>query len=281
VTVGYREGSGIGALGTALAWRLWEAEVQRASLLLVHGLGEHSGRYDHFARVLATHGTTVFAFDLRGHGLSPGPRGDVDAFPRFLEDLLGMEEEMAREVPDVGPRFLMGHSLGGLICIRRLQVSRGLFHGALMSAPWMATAMPSVVRRLGRILGIALPGMLLPAGLSEDRLTRDPKMAEAIRQDPLIHRRITARLFRSTEREQQRALASPWPKGLAALFLVPERDRVVQSRVTIGFVRGIVGDHVRLEILKGREHEPLNDIGREEVFRTVLDWLADRMPEVV
>ena len=113
MNVEYREGSGMGALGTALAWRLWAPGEQKASMLLVHGLGEHSGRYDAFARVLAGAGTTVFAFDLRGHGRSPGPRGDVDAFPRFLEDLLGMEEEMARQVPSDCPRFLLGHSLGG------------------------------------------------------------------------------------------------------------------------------------------------------------------------
>ena len=163
-----REGRGLGAQGVELRWRVWDAPNPKASLLLVHGLGEHSGRYEAFAKALSQAGTSVFAFDLRGHGLSPGPRGDVDAFPRFLEDLLGMEEEMGRQIPGGLPRFLMGHSLGGLICIRRLQVFRGPYAGAVISAPWLATAMPGWVRRLGRFLGLALPGVPLPAGLNPE-----------------------------------------------------------------------------------------------------------------
>ena len=269
-----REGTGLGAQGTELFWRVWDAPRPRASLLLVHGLGEHSGRYDPFARTLAREGTSVFSFDLRGHGRSGGPRGDVDAFPRFLEDLLGMEEEMTRQIPEGLPRFLLGHSLGGLICIRRLQVFKGPYVGAVISAPWLATALPDWVRRLGRFLGLALPGVPLPAGLNPERLTRDPDMIRAWRQDPLIHTRITGRFFREVERVQAKALAYGLPQDLPVLFLVPGGDRVVRSPVTVGFARGIVGEGIKVEILEGREHEPLNDVGRGEVYRMVLDWLA-------
>jgi alpha-beta hydrolase superfamily lysophospholipase len=277
VTPPSREGTGLGAQGTELFWRIWDAPRPRASLLLVHGLGEHSGRYDPFASALAHEGISVFAFDLRGHGRSPGPRGDVDAFPRFLEDLLGMEDEMARQIPGGMPRFLLGHSLGGLICIRRLQVFKGPYVGAVISAPWLASALPDWVRRLGGFLGLALPGVPFPAGLNPERLTRDPDMIEAWRQDPLIHTRITGRFFREAERVQAKALASSLPQDLPVLFLVPGGDRVVQSSVTEDFARGIVGDGIRVEILEGREHEPLNDVGREEVYRIVLDWLATQV----
>jgi alpha-beta hydrolase superfamily lysophospholipase len=273
----YREGKGLGAQGIELAWRLWEAPDPKGSVLLVHGLGEHSGRYGSFAKALAEEGTTVFSFDLRGHGRSPGPRGDVDAFPRFLEDLLGMEDEMARQVPGELPRFLMGHSLGGLICIRRLQVFKGPFQGAVISAPWLATALPNWVRKLGRFLGVALPTVPMPAGVSPERLTRDPEMIQAWRDDPLIHTRITGRFFREAEREQRRAWISRMPADLPALFLVPAEDRVVRSPVTVAFARGIVGTETRVEILEGRQHEPLNDVGRHEVYRMVIDWLAGQI----
>ena len=275
----YREGRGLGAQGIELFWRLWEAPDPKSALLLVHGLGEHSGRYDQFARALAEEGTTVFSFDLRGHGHSPGPRGDVDAFPRFLEDLLGMEDEMLRQVPGRLPRFLLGHSLGGLICIRRLQVFKGPFQGAVISAPWMATAAPDWLRRVGRFLGVALPTVPIPAGINPDRLTRDPEMMEAWRKDPLIHTRITGRFFREAEREQRRAWISRMPQDLPTLFLVPQEDRVVRSSVTITFARAIVGTGTRVEILEGREHEPLNDIGRHEVYRMVIDWLAEQVAD--
>ena len=271
-----REGTGLGAQEMELFWRIWEAPKPRATLLLVHGLGEHSGRYDLFARALAREGTSVFSFDLRGHGRSPGPRGDVEAFPRLLEDLLAMEDEMTRQIPAGVPRFLMGHSLGGLICIQRLQVFKGPYVGAVISAPWLATAVPDWVRGLGRLLGVVLPEVPLPAGLDPKRLTRDEDMIEAWRRDPLIHTRITGRFFREVERVQARTLASRLPPDLPVLFLVPGEDKVVRSSVTEAFARGIVGEGIRVEILEGRRHEPLNDVGREEVFGMVLDWLASQ-----
>ena len=274
MTPGYQEGTALGAQGVELFWRRWEAPRAQSALLLVHGLGEHSGRYDSFARVLAEQGITVFSFDLRGHGRSPGSRGDVDAFPRYLEDLLGMEAEMARQVPGELPRFLMGHSLGGLICIRRLQVFKGPYAGAVISAPWLATAIPNWVRALGRFLGVALPTIPLPAGIRPERLTRDPDMIRAWQQDPLVHTRITGRFFREAEREQGRALCTPLPDDLPVLFLVPEEDQVVRSPVTLAFAKGILGGGARVEVLGGRAHEPLNDVGREEVYQMVLDWLA-------
>ncbi len=277
MSTGYRDGTGMGAQGVELFWRIWEAPNPKASLLLVHGLGEHSGRYKPFAETLAAGGTSVFAFDLRGHGNSPGPRGDVDAFPRLLEDLLGMEEEMGRQLPGPMPRFLMGHSLGGLISIRRLQVFKGPFTGAILSAPWLATAQPNWLRYVARFLGLALPTIPLPAGISPDRLTRDPDMILAWRQDPLVHTRISGRFFRAADREQSKALVSGWPQGTPGLFLVPGADRVVRSPVTVAFSRTIVGEEIQVEILEGREHEPLNDLGREEVYRMVLDWLANQV----
>jgi len=269
----YREGKSTGAQGLGLFWRLWEASPSTASLFLIHGLGEHSGRYDSFARALAREGTSVFSFDLRGHGRSAGPRGDVDAFPRLLEDFLALEEEMDRQLSNIGPRFLMGHSLGGLICLRKLQVFRGPYAGAIVSAPWLATALPGWLRSVARFLGIALPGLPLPAGVDPGRLTRDPEMVRAWKEDPLVHTRITGRFFKEAEREQERALSSGWPPDLPGLFLVPANDRVVRTPVTVAFVRGFVGDEGELALLEGREHEPLNDLGREEVYAMVLDWI--------
>jgi alpha-beta hydrolase superfamily lysophospholipase len=275
--VSYQEGGAEGAQGVRLTWRLWGAPEPTSTLLLVHGLGEHSGRYDPFARALAMEGTTVFSFDLRGHGRSEGPRGDVDAFPRLLEDLLGMEAEMERRTPSHLPRFLMGHSLGGLVCIRRLQVFKGPFSGAIISAPWLATALPDWIKGVGRFLGLALPTIRLPAGINPERLSRDPEMVRAWREDPLIHTKITGRFFREAVREQGKALSTRLPGDLPTLFLVPDEDRVVRSHVTLAFARGIVGGDAQVEILKGGRHEPLNDIDREEVYRIVLDWLADRV----
>lgn len=269
-----REGRVTGAESTELAWRLWEAPRPRATVLLVHGLGEHSGRYRHLADVLTGHGLSLFTFDLRGHGLSQGPRGDVSAFPRFLEDLLLMERTLDREVPAPLPRFLLGHSLGGLIALARLRTLGGGFAGAVFSAPWLAVAQPAWLRRVGRASGWLFPRLCLPGGLGPHRLTRDPEMVRAWNADPLIHGRVTGGLFREAERVQEELLRFGFSPRIPLLFLLPGADPVVDNEVTRGFARGVEGGEVRIEGLEGRRHEPFNDLGREEVFKIVVDWLG-------
>jgi alpha-beta hydrolase superfamily lysophospholipase len=95
----------------------------------------------------------------------------------------------------------------------------------------------------------------------------------------MVHTRISGRLFKEVEREQGKAVVSRLPDDLPTLFLVPEDDRVVQSPVTFAYARGIAGSNIQLEILKGRRHEPLNDLGRDEVYRMVIDWLAEKVAD--
>lgn len=272
-----REGEGTGAGGTRLAWRVWEPPPSspsvRGRLLLVHGLGEHSGRYDTFARLLARNGVPVFSFDLRGHGRSQGPRGHVRDFSLFLDDLRAMEGVMEGELVHRSPRFLMGHSMGGLIALQRLREGPSSFDGAVFSAPWLATNLPGWVRRLGRWLGRLFPGLSVSSGTSPERLTRDPVMIRELKNDPLVHRRLSARLFREAEELQARILSRPGLPPLPYLFLIPTGDVVVRPRVTESFARGIVGDEIRIEILEETAHEPLNDLGREEVRGRILSWL--------
>ncbi|MFC1574599.1 alpha/beta hydrolase [Gemmatimonadota bacterium] len=277
MTDGLREGKGLGAGGIQLHWRLWEAPEPLGSLLILHGLGEHSGRYDPIARFLAGRGFSVFSFDLRGHGVSHGPRGDIDAFPRYLEDLLAMEAEMERQLRGGGPRFLMGHSMGGLLALQRVQTLREPYMGVVLSAPWLATAVPEWVRRLGTALAWTVPWLPLPNGLSPERLTRDPEMIRARKEDPLNHTRITGRLYRGVHGAQKQVLGLGAPEDLPLLFLIPSADPVVRSSATESFAGGIVGTGIRVEILEGRRHEPLNDLGREDVFSILASWLQGQI----
>lgn len=272
-----REGVITGAQSTELFWRSWEASPARGSLLIVHGLGEHADRYEEFSLGLAVAGISVFAFDLRGHGRSQGPRGDVVAFPHFLQDLIAVEELVEREMPDGLPCFLLGHSLGGLITLRRLQVFQGPYSGAVLSAPWLASALPDWLQRMGSFLGLALPGIPLSSGIRPQNLTGDPERVRAWYRDPLKHRRVTPRLFREVMRVQKEALSSRGPVETPLLFLIPEADPVVRSAVTEEFARGIVGGEVKIEILPHGLHEPLNDLGRREVGALVTRWIEARM----
>lgn len=272
--VSYREGTLQGAQETDLFWRIWAAEQPRCCLLLVHGLGEHSGRYDAFSRHMVGAGITVFSFDLRGHGRSEGPRGDVDTFPRFLEDLLDAESRMQKEVAAKVPSFLLGHSLGGLISIRRLQLFPAPYAGAILSAPWLATNLPEWVLRMGQVVSLVCPGISVPSGIGPGRLTRDPEIMRSWREDGLIHGKLTGRLFREARRVQKEVLDSPGALRLPLLFLIPGADQVVKGSVTETFAMGIAGTDVAVEVLPDRLHEPLNDLGREKVYAMVSRWLG-------
>ena len=171
-------------------------------------------------------------------------------------------------------RFLLGHSLGGLIALYRLQRLGGGYAGAVFSAPWLAVAQPRWLRWAARVFGWLFPRIPVSGGIGPGRLTRDPEMAEAWRRDPLIHTRITGGLFREAERVQEELLDLGLSPTIPLLFLLPTADRVVDTSVTLEFARGIVGNEIDIEILEGRFHEPFNDLGREEVFDTVARWLA-------
>lgn len=282
-----REGNASGADGVRLFWRSWIPERVAASIFLIHGLGEHSGRYEEFARWMGKEGISLFCFDLRGHGRSEGPRGDTPAFHRFLQDVSCMERifEMTldEESRSVAPRFLMGHSLGGLIALRLLQErgeGMGGYTGAVISAPWLATPLPAWLRSFGRWLGRRFPGLAIPSGLDPRRLTRDPKKIREWREDPLIQTRLTGRLFLEVERVQRECLThGAILRDRPLLFLIPDDDGVVSSRDTLEFVRGIDEEGHRVEILRGGKHEPLNDVDREDVFRLVGSWVKNFGPE--
>ncbi len=281
-----REGRAPGIDGTGLFWRLWTPPDPWASLFLIHGLGEHSGRYEELALWMGQGGVSLFGFDLRGHGRSRGARGDVSAFHLFLEDTLLMEGILDQVLGQEGlapeRRWILGHSLGGLIVLRTIQTSSVLFNrydGGILSAPWLATPLPPWLRAIGRFLGRRLPGIPLPNGLGPHRLTRDPEKARERKDDPLVHARLTGRLFWEAECVQRECLnQGERLRDFPLLFMVPERDRVVSGDAVLEFVRGIGDDAHRIEILRDREHEPLNDLGRGEVFRLLLSWMQDLNP---
>ena len=255
----------------------WRVPDSRGVVVVVHGFGDHTGRYEDLVRVLGSRGYSVFAHDLRGHGESEGRRGDVDRFDVHLEDLDVAWAEAGRVLPGK-TRFLYGHSMGGLLGIRWLQTRQVRFSGVVLSAPWLATAMdvPHWKLLAASVLLRVAPGLTISSGapLSEF-LTRDLLRAAEFRADHLVHRRISPRFHFDVRRAQVAALQEKLPREVPALVVVPGDDRLVASETTLVWARDQVPTmdvHVRTE---GR-HELHNDIDREEVLAAVCDWLDRR-----
>ena len=263
-----------GARGTDLHVRAWPVERPRGRLLLVHGLGEHTGRYEPLAEALTRRGYAVLAYDQRGHGRSAGRRGHVDAFELFIEDLVAVHSRMNELLPGPGLPFLYGHSMGGLVLLRYLQTRRPPAPGAVLSAPWLATlAEVAPWKRLAaRALRVLAPWARVPTGMDATGLTRDPARQESYLTDPLVGRGISVGLWDAVAVAQAEALASGVP-DLPLLLLLPGEDRVTDAAVSARWSRSAA---VETLALPGFLHEPHNELGRAEVFERVADWLDRR-----
>ena len=261
---GYIEG--VGRL--RLHYRAWEAASPRSVLLVVHGLAEHSGRYERFGQDLAATGHSVFALDLRGHGDSDGRRGHVRRFDHLLQDVDRFRREVQGMVPHETPFFLVGHSLGGLIALRYLEEYNPEFRGAVLSAPWLATALPIPHWKVGlaQVLTKIAPSLPMRAPVPPEYLSHDPMVADAYRSDPLVHERITPRMFTELSSAMGLVFQRADRIGVPLLFLLPGGDLVTDTARTRALARSIHQVEVTTRLFPQAYHELLNEVERSLVL---------------
>lgn len=229
-----------GVGGLRLFYRAWEVREPRAVVLVAHGLGEHSGRYAHVARGLNDAGFSAYALDMRGHGRSQGRRGHVRAFEHLLQDL---DRLRRRACPGSGECavFLLGHSLGGLVAMRYLQAyACAGAKGAVLVAPFVQLAMPVPGWKLkvGRLADRVAPALTLDSGIPTESVFRDEAARAEYRADPLVHRRVSARMWSEMGREAARVEAEE-PIGVPVLCQLPGSDFVVDAGAAEGTVRRV------------------------------------------
>lgn len=175
--------------GLGLLTRHWECQAPIARVLIVHGLGEHSGRYEHVGAFLAEQGFAVSSYDHRGHGASGGDRIDVASFEEFIDDL----EVVCGEMPTDLPLVIYGHSMGGLIATSYAMSDRRQPALYVLSAPALAAEVPTALRYAIRAASRLRPGMRLPNSIKGEQLSRDPAVGEKYFADPLVETKATAR----------------------------------------------------------------------------------------
>jgi lysophospholipase len=269
--------AGVGKL--RLAYRAHEASAPRAALVIIHGLGDHSGRYDDFAARMAVVGISAYAMDLRGHGNSEGRRGHVPSFDVFLQEV----DRFRREVEGLAghniPIFLLGQSMGGLIALRYMEEYSGAFRGAVICSPWLATAMrvprwKSIVAPLMARLAPALP---FRHGLDPALLSRDPVVADAYRNDSLVQPIITPRTFSEVSHAMGEALQRSDRIRAPLLFLMGDADGIVDTNRTLSFARSLAAPDITIRVVPGGYHELLLEIDRIATYRVIRDWIMARV----
>ncbi|HXY70692.1 MAG TPA: alpha/beta hydrolase [Gemmatimonadales bacterium] len=244
----------------------------RGTLVLLHGFGDHSGRYAEPAAWFAERGLAVYALDQRGHGRSPGKRGHVSRFAQFLSDVAALRKLAAQE--QAGPQLLLGHSFGGAVALRYLETEPEGLAGAIVSSPFLDVAMPVPAwkRLVASALVEVLPSLPVATGLDLAHLSTDPAVGQAAKSDPLYHRVMTPRAWREIRAAQAAVRAEGRHIRVPLLLLLAGDDRLVSRPASEAFARSLAGD-VTVKTYEGFYHEIFNEPHRARVFRDVEPWL--------
>lgn len=264
--------------GQELVRRHWALPGASRAVLLVHGLGEHSGRYRHVAAWFNARGYDVLGYDQRGHGLSPGPRGALSRDDDLLSDLATVYADYAARAPALP--LLLGHSMGGLVAARAVLDGRVTPAALVLSSPAFLSHEAGWLQSLAAGLARTLPNLPLRTGLAVDHLSHDASVVAAYRHDPLCSARITPRMADFIFRAGPSCLADASRLAVPTLLLAAGADRLVNAAGSREFAaaawatRQLTARH-----FDTLYHELFNEAepARSQVMKQLGDWLA-RLP---
>ena len=263
--------------GERLALRDWPppAIARRATVLLVHGLGEHSGRYEHLARELGRCGCAVRGYDHHGHGRSSGVRGALPQADRLLTDLAAVVDATRAAMPAGEPLILLGHSMGGLVAASFVARALRPVDALVLSSPALAIFTNPLQKLLLATLPQWLPNLRVGNGLNPRQLSHDAAVVAAYKADPLCHDRISTRLahFLATEGTTALAHASAWP--LPTLLLWGSADRMVDPAGCRALAAAAPPGRVSAHEFAGYYHEIFNEADPAPVFAALRAWIEN------
>lgn len=259
--------------GVVLYAQSWRAAQPKGTIVLIHGISEHSTRYRHVGEFWATHGYTVHTMDLRGHGRSPGPRILVRQIDEHSHDV-GTLLTWARQQAPTQPLFLFGHSMGGLIVTYHTLTQKPELNGVILSGPALKLngASPLLVA-IGHLVARVYPTLPM-AKIDTTGISRDAAVVQANTADPLIyHDGVPAAtalaMVKAVAYVQTHWSAFHWP----VLILQGTADRIVNPEGSRQFYAQAGSTDKTLKLYDGLYHEVLNEPEKEQIMAEVVEWL--------
>ena len=259
--------------GTKLVYRAWLQEGAKITFAVVHGFGEHSGRYERFAAGMSRHGMSTYALDMRGHGNSPGQRGYVDSWSQWTDDV----SAFVRHVETLGDTEVvpLGHSFGGATTLStalagKMPTSKRF----IVSSPALKlkVVVPGWKITLGNATSRLIPRFSMETPTHGPHLSRIPEVAEAYDKDPLVHGKMSSRLYTEWRKATIDILTRAGQIKIPFLIIAGANDALIDPEGSRK-LHAQAPSTSELKIFEGRLHEPFNDIGSEEVFQFIADWI--------
>jgi alpha-beta hydrolase superfamily lysophospholipase len=260
--------------GTRLAYRSWQQPNAGLTFAVAHGLGDHAGRYAGFAEAMARRGMSTYALDLRGHGKSPGQRGHVDSWSQWIEDVAAFVREV--ESIATGEVVAVGHSFGGAALLSTVLAGKLLkSRRFIVSSPALKlkVAVPQWKITLANLTSTIVPKLSMSNEVDAGALSRIPEVVTAYRTDPLVHPKISSRMYSEWLKATRDILDRASTITTPFLILAGTADALIDPAGSEELHRRTPGVS-ELHLLEGRFHEPFNDVGSDEVFSSIEKWLA-------
>ncbi len=261
-------------------WPLPEGLALRGVVVLVHGLGEHAGRYDHVARRLNSWGFSVRGYDHYGHGESDGVRGGLPLDSRLVDDLADVINSTRHRMEVPAPLIVLGHSMGGLVAACVVALGQVKVDGLVLSSPAFDPGLNAFHKLLLATLPRIAPNLTVGNGLDPHFVSRDPAVVARYQADPRVHDRISARLARFIADSGRAVIAHAHEWTVPTLLMYAGSDRLVNPAGSRAFAAAAPRQVVQATCFEEFFHEIFNELDQEEVFERMQRWLDEQFPAV-
>jgi alpha-beta hydrolase superfamily lysophospholipase len=257
-------------------WSLPSGEPVRGVVIIVHGLGEHAGRYRNVATRLNELGFFVRGYDQCGHGQSNGTAGILPSESRLLEDLADMVDDLRARMEAGLPMILLGHSMGGLLAARFVSIQMRPVEALVLSSPALDPGLTGIQKLLLQVLLRFSPNLRVSNGVKPDYISHDAEVVKAYREDPLVHDRISARLAQYIVDTGRLTMAAASHWTLPTLLLYAGEDHLVNPEGSRRFAQAAPPEVVTAHCFDHMYHEIFNEPDSAQVFEVLKAWLEER-----
>jgi len=266
-----------GSNGLSFYVQGWEPDAQPKSVIaLVHGLGEHIGRYAHVGKALTDAGYALVGFDLRGHGKTVSPRGHFPSLEVVMQDIRQFIQFVSQRYHNL-PQFLYGHSLGGLLALAYGVQNKTDLKGVMVTGAALRSALQEQKLKIAmaKVLGALAPAATIPSGLDATMISRDKAVVDKYVNDPLVHDKTSLGLGKSALTTIDVCFAGAKDFSYPLLIMHGKEDKLTYPSGSADFAKlaGEKNQDVTLKLWDGLYHEIHNEPEQAEVFKVMIEWL--------